>query len=248
VSLVMAIVALLAFRVASNAGAIQRLKTRIGAYLLEIRLHSDDLRILLSDPWKIIGLNARYILHAMPPFLLILPPMLLAIVQIESRYAIRPLEPGEHTILTVAFRAGVDVMAPGLTLETSEGVQVETPPVRIPSLGEVSWRLRAVEKGEQWVRIVPPAGTDAEPATKLVWVDSSPKAMSRARTTRFAGLAALAEPAEQPLPRAGVFEEIRVGYRDRGSRPLGLSIPVWIFFVMSTAFGFLLKNRLGVTL
>jgi hypothetical protein len=248
VSIIMAVVALLAFRVASNAAAITRIKTRIGAYLLEMRLFSDDLRVLLTDPVKILALNAKYVAHAFVPFLLILPPMLLAIFQIESRYSWRPLAPDERTILTIACREGTDVLAPGLVLETSDGLEVETAPVRIPSLGEVSWRLRATAAGEQWVRVVPPGGAEAQATTKLVWVGDEPKAMARARSTRYAGFAALAEPAEPPLARGGIIQEIRIDLPERESRPLGLSTSVWIFFLLATAFGFLLKSRLGVTL
>ncbi len=248
VSLVMAVVALVAFRYVSNAAAITRIKTRIGAYLLEMRLFPDDLRLLLTDPARIMGLNLKYMAHAFGPFLLILPPMLLAIFQIESRYSLEPLVAGEQTIVTVAFSADADVMAPELQLETSAGLEIETPPVRIPSLGEVSWRIRATEEGEQWVRITPGGDDESQVATKLVWVGDTPKAMAKARSARYAGFGALAEPAEPPLPRGGVIQEIHVGYPHQESRPMGLSTSVWIFFGLSTAFGFMLKDRLGVTI
>lgn len=248
VSLVMAVVALLAFRYVSNADAIQRIKTRIGGYLLEMRLFPDSLRILVTDPLKIFGLNLRYMGHALVPFLLILPPMILAIVQLESRFALRPLEPGEQTVLTASFREGVDVLAPELAIETSDGLRVETPSVRIPALGQASWRLRATAVGEQWVRIVPPGGGADDAVQKLVWVDGAPRRLARARTARYAGFAALAEPAEAPLPRGGAFTEIRIGLPERESRFGGLSTSVWVFFVMATVFGFALKDRLGVTL
>lgn len=249
VSAIMGIAALLAFRFASNAQAITRIKTRIAAYLLEMRIFSDDLRVLLVDPIKIMGLNTKYVAHAFGPFLLILPPMLLVVFQIESRYGLRPLEPGDQTTLTVACRTDTDVLAEGLVLETSEGIVVETPPVRIPTLGEVSWRLRAAEAGEQWVRVVPPGGDDALAVTKLVWVgDETPKAMARARTARYAGFGALEEPAEAPLPRGGVITEIRVDLPDREWRLAGMTASVWIFFGLATVFGFLLKSRLGVTI
>lgn len=249
ISAIMGVVALLAFRYASNADAITRVKTRIGAYLLEMRLFSDDLRVLLVDPIKIMALNAKYVAHAFVPFVLILPPMLLVIFQIESRYGLQPLETGDQTTLTVAVREGTDVLADGLVLETSEGVVVETPPVRIPELGEISWRLRATAEGEQWVRVVPPGGDADQAVTKLVWVgDETPKAMARSRTTRYAGFAALEEPAEAPLPRGGIVTEIRVDLPDGEGRFAGMTTSVWIFFGLATLFGFLLKSRLGVTI
>ena len=245
VSLVMAVLALLAFRVASNAAAITRIKTRIGAYLLEMRLFRDDLRVLLIDPWRIFALNTRYVAHAFVPFLLILPIMLLAMVHIESRYAWRALEPGESTIVTARVAPEVEVMTAVLSIETSPGIAVETAAVRIPSRREISWRLRALAPGQHWVQL-----TTADGATiqKAIWVDGQPGALAHARTARLAGLAAIAEPAEAPLPMGGIVRELRIPYPEAERRTLGLSTSVWIFFGLSTLFGFALKNVVGVTI
>ncbi len=245
VSLVMAIVALAAFRWFSNARAIEAVKRRIGAYLLEMRVFRDDLKVLLVDPWKIFALNGKYVAHALVPFLVILPLMALAIIQIESRYSRRSLLPGEATLVTAALKDPAALGTVPLHLECSAGLAVETPGVRAFSRGETTWRLRAVAPGQGWVRI----SVEGEaPIDKTVWVSATPKALAQARTARFAGLAALAEPAAKPLPRSSSLAELRLDYPEREARPMGLATSVWVFFVLSTVFGFALKDKMGVTL
>jgi hypothetical protein len=143
------VIALLVFRFVSNQDAIRTQKDRIKAYLLELLLYKDDLRVTLSAQRHIFGHSMRYMGYALLPMAVMILPFILIMVQIESRFAFQGLEPGDSVILAVTVdKQQQRVKQTDYQLELPPGLSVETPAVRVPATGEVVWRIRADEPGD----------------------------------------------------------------------------------------------------
>src|SRR5262245_63664642 len=97
-----ALFALWIYKLVSNQEAIRDAKDKIIAYLLELRLYRDDLRVLLRAEGRVFASIGRYLGHSLLPMVVMLPVFLLLLIQIESRFAFRGLEPQEQALVTVA--------------------------------------------------------------------------------------------------------------------------------------------------
>ncbi|MFH1680671.1 MAG: hypothetical protein ABIH26_08510 [Candidatus Eisenbacteria bacterium] len=240
VSVVTGVVMLVIFRYTSNQRAIARQKELIKAHILEIRLFKDDLRMQFAAQRRILVENLRYMRYAVAPMLVMLVPVLVILIQLDVRYARRPLLPGESTLLRVAVEEGVDLSS--MRLEAPDGVVVETEPIRIPDRGEVNWRIHAEKEGSFDLAIA--AGPKR--AVKRLEVGNRLTKLSEVRD--HAGvLAVWARPAESPLPGESPFRALTITYPERDLRIWGIGAHwLLVFFVVSVVFGFAIKGFVGV--
>jgi hypothetical protein len=72
-------------------------------------------------------------------------PILFILVQMNLRFGYRPLLPGESVVVRMTLD-NEDPMSVQLNLPA--GVKLDTPPLRIPDLGEVNWRIVPENTGE----------------------------------------------------------------------------------------------------
>lgn len=237
------VIALLVFRLVSNQDGIRTQKDRIKAYLLELLLYKDDLRVTLSAQRHILGHSLRYMGYALLPMAVMLLPFILIMVQIESRFAFQGLEPGDSVILAVAVDEQQQrVKQTDYRLELPQGLTQETPAVRILASGEVVWRIRADEPGDYTATIR--AGEGVIEKHIMVGEQLTRLAPSVYRADDFRTLGFPAEPAlaaDQPI--AG----ISVDYPRARGEFAGLSSASWLLFLFSIIFGFALRGVLGVT-
>ena len=148
ISLLTGVVMLWIFGKISNQDAIKGLKDKIRGNLIGVRLFQHDLKVVFTLQARIIALTLTYMKHSVVPMLVMLPPVLLIIIQLHLRFEARPLKPGEVALVKVKLRdasvlAGAETSLKG----PAEGFVVETPPVRIESEREASWRIRAEKPG-----------------------------------------------------------------------------------------------------
>ena len=146
-SLVTGIIMLLIFRYTSDQKGIKETKDLIKAYLLEIRLFKDDLRIQLSAQKNILRHNMTYMKHALKPMLFMIIPVVVILIQLDGWFGYRPLKPGESAIVSVKLSGNDRKALSDLTVDADNGLTVETPPLRIPMENEVDWRIRAMSPG-----------------------------------------------------------------------------------------------------
>jgi len=237
------VLALLVFRLVSNQDAIRMHKNRIKAYLLELLLYKDDLRVTLSAQRRILGHTLRYMGHALLPMAVMLLPFLLIMVQVESRFAFQGLEPGESTILAVAVDPDQqNIKQTAYRLELPQGIQVETPAVRMPASGEVAWRIRAGSPGQYTATIT--AGEHAIQKTIMVGAQHTRLAPA---VYRAGDIRTLGYPAEAALADSQPLASASVEYRRARGEFIGLSSASWLLFLFSIIFGFALRGALGVT-
>ena len=173
-------------------------------------------------------------------FVLIVPVALI-MTQLNLRFSVRPLAVGE-TMLVKAYVRDAALLDGPLDLETPTGLQVETPPVRIASEREVTWRVRATDSGSHEVAV----RVGDERAETTVVVGSGWGSVPQRST---ATLSALLYPGGSTIPASAPVETVDVTYPALDVAAFGLNLDwlIW-FFVLSLVFAFLFKGALGVEL
>jgi len=239
ISLVSGVLMLWIFGKVSDQKAIGVVRDKIRGHLLGLRIFGDEIGLLMLLLGRSLRATAVYMKYAVVPMLVMMLPMVLILIQMNLRFAVRPLQPGEKTVVTVKLRELPS--ASPVELDVPPGVVVETTAVRVDALQEVSWRIRAVEPGD-YSLVVRTGGTETE---KRLRVGAGWGAVSPLRTAKAMDL--LLYPGEPPIdPRAPV-ESIRLSYDSLPIRIFGFHVN-WLvgFFVASIAFGFAFRKRLGV--
>lgn len=207
-SILTAIFTLLVFRWTSNQKAIRRVKDRIGAHVLEVRLFPDQLRVVARAYLALLGNILLYLRHSVRPLLVLTVPLLLLFVQMEAYFGRMPLEPGQNFLLRATF--GDAQSLDQAILQLPAGLAMTAPPVHIPPDREVDWRLRAERPGNYDVRVALPGAEFA----KRVVVGGS---LTRVDVERVRGgiWEQILNPGEAPLPQAGALDRIEVQYPPR---------------------------------
>jgi len=242
-ALVTAVLAMLIFRGTSNQRAIRRIKDLIISHLLEVALYRDDLRIVLRAQRAILWDNLRYLAHAVVPLVFMVIPVGLLLIQGELHYAHRPLRVGERAIVSVGLTARASDLD-ALAISAPAGLVVETPPLRIPALREVDWRVKAVKTGSWDLRF----SLGGSEFSKRVVVGGSTASIPAERVAGGAWRQLL-RPGEPPLPADGAIEAIRVSCPPAALRLFGREMAwVWPWLILSLIFGYALKGPLRVQL
>lgn len=256
VSLVTAVAMLLVFKATSNQSAIAAVKRQIHASLFEIRLFNDDLRAILRAQRELLRHNARYLRYSLVPLVWMIVPFVLLIAQLQFHYGYEPVEPGRSVLVEAKLAEGWQDGAPGedvdgftkpvAHLSGSPGVRVETPTLWAPEIRELSWRVAVDEPGEHELAI----DVAGERYTKLLDAGAVRFAQDQISPIRpgRSFWQQLLYPAEPPLP-AGPVESITVSYQDADVWFLGWNTH-WliVFFILSIAFAFMLRNKFGVSI
>jgi hypothetical protein len=126
------------FRRFTDHAALRKVRKRMYAHLLEIRLFSDEPALVWSAQKALLVDNLRFLALVSKPVLIMALPFALLYGQLDSIYGWGPLEVGHSTTVTVAGDAQFKLLAPA-------GISVETPPVRVLAEHQISWRIRALE-------------------------------------------------------------------------------------------------------
>lgn len=241
-SLITGIVMLIIFRYTSDQKGIKAAKDKIRAYLYEIRLFKDDLRIQLSAQKNILIHNFRYMKHALKPMLFMIIPVVIILVQLEGWFGYRPLKLGESAIVSVNFSAGETNALPEVSIQADKGIIVETPPLRIPTEKEVSWRVRANEIGEHDLRFNVSGNTFDK---RIIVSDGQLTRVSRVVASGFWDT--FLNPGEEPIAKNSFMNKIEVDYPSRSIGVFGWQVH-WlvVFFILSIVFGFVFKGLLKV--
>jgi len=239
ISLVTGVLMLWIFGKVSDQKAIRVVRDKIRGHLLGLRIFGDEIGLLMMLLGRSLRATAVYMKYAVVPMLVMMIPVALILIQMNLRFAVRPLKPGEKTVVTVKLHEAPTSAA--VELDVPSGLVLETTGVRVDSLKEVSWRIRAEEPGDYRL-LVRSGGTETE---KEVRVGAGWGSVSPLRTTNAMDL--LLYPGEPPIDPEGPIESIRLSYDYLPIRVFGYHVN-WLvgFFVASIAFGFAFRKRLGV--
>ena len=240
ISLLTGLAAILLFRYVSNQDAMRRVKNRIHAHLLELRLFPDQLGIVSRAYGRILRFTAIYLIYNLKPLAILLLPLVVLMVQLDLRFSRMPLEIHDSFILKATL-AGPGALDSG-SLKLPKGLTLTAPPVNIPTQQEVNWRIRADEYGV----FLPAVVVAGQTFTKRVVVSKeiTPLPVERARASLVEWLM---NPVEKPLPSGGPLQSLEVNYAPR-SIDLGYLATNWlvVFLVVSLVSGLILKFALGI--
>ena len=241
ISLLTGILMLWIFGKVSNQNAIALIKDKIRGNLIGVRLFQSDIMTVLRLQVRIVRDTLTYMKYSVVPMLIMFVPVMFVIIQLNLRFSVRPLMPGEQVMLKVKVRDAA-ILTGDLRLEVPEGVKIDTPPVRIASQKEASWRLVAEQPGRH--RLVIRAGGEA--VEKELIVGGEWGAVSALRTGKNL-LEMLLYPGEDPLGASMAVESIEVKYPPLEMPIFGFQLN-WLvlFFILSIVFGFAFKGVFGV--
>jgi len=250
VSVLTAIGLLLIFKATSNQKGIAAVKRRIHAGVFEIRLFNDDFRAILRAQREILRHNLTYLRLSIIPMLWTIPPLILVLVHLQFHYGYGGLRSGTRAIVKVELNSSTatdlskSFSKPDVQLETSPGLRVDSPPVWIPSLREMAWRIAVDEAGDYRVKIL----MNGETFTKTVRVSTAVVRRSPIRLQK-GFVNQLLYPAEDPLPNDSAIKSISVTYPENDIGVFGLDLHwIVVYFVLSTVFAFALRRPFKVNI
>jgi len=227
----------------SKQEQIGRVKDQIRGKLFGVRLFQHEIGVVLRLQRQILRHTVTYMGLSLLPMLILLIPVSLVIVQLNHHFAHRPLHPGERAMVKVTLSdASLFDRAP-ITLKPDRFYAVETPPVRIVSQREVTWRIRALQPGRHSLKVL----VGDEEVEKDLVIGDAWGSVSTLRPTQF--FDSLLYPAEHRLdPRAGI-SAVQLTYPELPLTVFGWSLD-WlvVFFIVSVIASFALKGLLGVQL
>jgi hypothetical protein len=243
ISLLTGLLMLFIFRLTSNQEGIRKVKDKIKAHLLELRLFKDNLNISLRAQGQILRYNLRYLGYSLRPMLFMMIPLILILVQLNLWFGYGPLRPGESAILKVKLEKSVKLMELDLALELPPGMEVETPPLRLEEQKEIDWRILVKSNGVH--ELIVNVGGQRFPKTIAVGQGSFSKISPVKVKNRF--LEEVFNPGEKPLSSANPVKSIEVIYPPKRMNFLGLRLH-WLiaYFALSLLFGFALKRPFKV--
>jgi uncharacterized membrane protein (DUF106 family) len=250
ISLLTALLMLFVFRFTSNQEGIRRVKNKIKAHLLELRLFKDSLSLSFKAQGNILRYNLKYISYSAKPLLVMIIPLVLILIQLNLWFGYEALTPGQETILKVKLREGYSPLNIDLALESSPGFDIQTPPLRIEEEMEINWRLRAREKGVHDLAFI----VNGQRLTKKMAVAQKPLSKISTLKVRRNFINELLNPGEAPLQRDLPVKTIEVKYPVKDIKLFGwripwlLGIPSWliVYFVLSIILGFVFKGLFKV--
>ncbi|MGE5570583.1 MAG: hypothetical protein ACM3S5_16220 [Rhodospirillales bacterium] len=222
----------------SNQARIRTAKRKVQAHLLELRIFSDEPAVSWRAQRSLLRANLGYAGLMLRPVLVLALPTVLLLVHLEGFYGRAPLPVGRPAIVTVAMR-GPAVTAP--VLMAPEGIEIETPPVRVLNRNEVSWRIRPVAPVSGYLHFT----IDGRTVSKRIEAGGAPLFVPGRRVA--SAYAALWRPGE-PRIGAGRIAWIDIQYPEASVSLFGFSTDwlVW-FFILSMASALLLKGRFKVS-
>lgn len=243
VSVFSAIWALLLFKAVTPQRRLEQVRDGLFGHIYEMGLYQDRLGVLARIQGDLARANLRYLLLTLPALLALTAPMVLTLAQLDSRFAHRPLVPGESTVFSLRMSDETTVRTRDLVLEAPDGVVVDAGPVRDPADHAVAWRLRAVRPGDHELIV---RMQEHELARRVVPVGDG---LERANEhNRGEWYAPLLTPGAQPLPASSLIEEMTLRLPARTTKYLGVEMD-WLvaFMVFSLLAGLALKDVLRVS-
>lgn len=236
--------ALLLFKAVTPQKRLTGVRDRLFGHIYEMGLYQDHLRVVGRIQGDLAKANLRYLSLTLPALVVLTVPMVFTLSQLDSRFAHRPFEPGETTVLSARLAAEAPIALENLTLEAPAGLTVEAGPVRDTVSGAVAWRLRIEDTGTHVLRVLD--GT-TELAAREIRVGNELTPLGASSKKDW--LHGMLYPGAPPLPGDGSLEELTLRLPSRQTSYLGVEMH-WLlaFMVFSLLAGLFLKDVLRVSI
>lgn len=239
VSFLTGLLMLVIFRYTSNQAGIKKVKNKIKAHLLELRLYKDSLGLSMKAQGNILLANLKYITHSFKPLLVMIVPVILILIQMNFWFGYESLKPGEQTLLKVKLEEGYNPLQTDLALEPAPEIVIETPPLRIEEYSEINWRISSQKSGIHHVDVV----VAGRKISKTIATDTKPLSKLSPIKHRKKFVDELFYPVEAPIAKDFPVKSIEVLYPAKRLNFLGFDIH-WLiaYFALSIIFGFAFKG------
>ena len=239
VSFLTGLLMLFVFKWTSNQQGIRKVKNKIKAHLLELRLFKDNMGQSLRSQGNILRCNLKYIGYSAKPMLVMILPLILILIQLNFWFGYESLEPNQSALLKIKLNEDQNPMETQITVQPSSGLAMETPALRIQDSREVDWRFSATQEGIQQFTVI----IDGETVTKKVAVAQKPLSRISPLKTNMKFLDQVLYPTEPPIKDMVPIRTIEIQYPTKSMNLFGWKIH-WliVFFVLSIIFGFAFKG------
>jgi len=240
-SVLAGMLALVMIRLLGDPKRVEAAKRRAQAHLMELLIFDDPVVIWRAQKGLVFH-NVGYIGHMLIPALGMSLPLVLMMTRLDAYYGYQKLAVGKVAIVTMTMAGDGDASRELPVLTAPEGIQVETPAVRVLPLRQVSWRIRATGAASGDLRI----RVGAETVAKRIEAGEGASMISRLRGSSWTD--ALLHPVEPRMSVAGV-QSVEVNYKAAEVSMGGVTTHwlVW-FLLVSMVAGYVLKNPFGVVL
>jgi uncharacterized membrane protein (DUF106 family) len=243
VALLTGLLMLIIYRWTSNQSGIRRVKDKIKAHLLELRLFKDNMGVTMRAQGQILRSNLRYLALNLRPLLVMIVPLILILAQLNLWFGSEPLAVGRPAILKVRLLPDVNVLGTEFALESPPEITIETPPLRLEEARELDWRLRPTAAGTFDLTIR--AGDKSY--IKTVVVDGRGLEKVSALKVKRSFLDEVLYPGEKALPGESRIKAIEIVHPAKKLSLFGLRLHWLIAYLgLSIIFGFALKKPFRV--
>jgi hypothetical protein len=231
----------------SNQEALKAVSNRTRADLLAMKLFKDELSVTFSCQWDLAKVLVKRLWLSLRPIVIMMVPFVLALAQLGSRFEHRPLRAGENAVVTLELTEDSWAKNKNAQLLVPEGVQIETPPLRVATEHTIQWRVQATQPGQHELAWE----IDGRRVTKSLPVGTGLVEASAIRPGPGWGdfWDQLLYPAESVLPSGGPVAKIEIDLPHRSTPIFGFDTH-WLitFLVLSVVLGLLFKPVLKVQL
>ncbi len=244
ISIISAVWALLLFKAVTPQARLQAIRDNLFGHIYEMGLYQDHLSILGRIQGDLAKANLRYLGFTLPALMALTIPMILTLGQLEGRYARRPLQVGEETVLTITLADSLLDDMQEVRLEVSAGVAVAAGPVRNGRTGTMSWRLRAMADGAHELRVL--HGSELAGSFNFLVGDGIPRLHD---SNQNSALGIMLYPGAPDLSGSSGLSGLNIQWPARETGYLGFQLN-WLvaFMVFSMVAGLLMKDFQKVSL
>ena len=198
---------------------------------------------MLQTQRKILKCNIKYISYSFKPMLIMILPLVLILIHLHGWFGYESFKPGQNMLLKIKIADNANLIDADLDVETSSGLKIETPPLRIEEEREVDWRIAVYEPGMQSLTL----SWNNQKVSKRINVSGKPlKRLAPLRTTQ-GFLGELFNPGEPPIGKNMPLKSIEVNYPVKRLDFFGWNLHwIIVYILLSIIFGFGLKGILKV--
>jgi len=272
IALITGFLAVLIFKHVSNQKLLKAVMKRIKLHFTEIILYKDDIRLILSAQRQILKQNFIYFVHTIKPALPIVAIVLLILSQINIRYSIQSISPGEPVTVKVKTSDIPQNQNPlDIELDLPESMELVTPAFHIPGEREIEWRIRGKREGGfvinfrvksnnrgqsdgSGAKLMQNSSGDQNDVSQQIYRKDIIIGPFIAPFSPHLGKKGILEPffnpLEELLPKSAPIESIDIGYKPRYFKMPGFGLNIhWLvaFLVIAILFGLICRKILKVS-
>jgi uncharacterized membrane protein (DUF106 family) len=241
ISAVMGVVFLLTYKYTSNQTAIGKVKDNIKAQMLAMKLFRDSVSVTLQAQRKVFKNAFKLLFYSIRPMAVMIVPVSFILVQMALWYQAKPLSVGQESVITIQLNNEQNSPMPDVSLQADGALSVLTGPVRVPSKGEVIFKIKAAQNGLH--KMIFTAGNETV-EKELAVGDSFMPISAKRPGQQWTHI--LFNPSEKPFANDSVVKSISIEYPDRISYTSGKTWWVIYFIFCSMIVFFIIKPFLNV--